>query len=329
MQDVTDKFIDFLVQKLKKELVEKQKETNIDVFSFLEGHLEEIRDKVAYLLYSDIRSIDTNYEEDPNPLINKKLEDQPIYERGKTKGKIQTEDLWYRSLGPFSKKNLEKLSEAKVGFAGVGASNQPAALILARVGLQKFVLVDDDVFESSNANRQPCCYSSTLGKFKTDATKAVIEDINSQASIKTFNERIDENNVDRFFDGVDYIFDGVDTPQDRLILNKFVRKHGIPLFHSGSSGHEGIYTVFMPDDPVYYEGAYLGWKPKIPYRRGINPTVISMIAAHKTNDFLKLISGNESGIIRFPHVLSVNALRRQPCIVRNMYNMYNPWEVKT
>ncbi len=122
---------------------------------------------------------------------------------------------------------------AVVGLGGVGGS---AVEALARMGVGRFVLVDNDVVESTNVNRQIVALTSTIGQYKTQALKARVLDINPSAVVTTHEVFYTEGA--ELFSGVDYIVDCIDTVTSKVALIKAALSAGIPIISSMGTGNK-------------------------------------------------------------------------------------------
>ena len=141
-----------------------------------------------------------------------------------------------------SPKVFEKLKNAKVAIAGLGGLGSHGAISLARVGVGKLKLVDFDIVEPSNLNRQ--FYNiSQIGMKKTDALKENILNAVNLTEIETENIFIDEENISRVFSGFDAVMEAFDNP---YIKTMFVEKM-ISLFPNtfiaAASGIAGIHST--------------------------------------------------------------------------------------
>lgn len=111
----------------------------------------------------------------------------------------------------------EKLKNSLVAVAGLGGLGSNIAVMLARLGVGKLFLVDFDVVEPSNLNRQSY-YISDLGKFKTDAIKSQIENINPYIDVCVQNVKVDENNVCELFFEYDIVCEAFDNAESKAML---------------------------------------------------------------------------------------------------------------
>lgn len=137
-----------------------------------------------------------------------------------------------------------KLLKGKVLLVGAGGLGSPCAQYLAAAGVGTIGLIDHDVVEVSNLQRQVIHGMSSLGKKKVDSAKARMLDINPNITIDTYNEMLDESNVDDLFSRYDVIVDGCDNFQTRYLINDACVKHKRPNVHGAVFRFEGYVTVF-------------------------------------------------------------------------------------
>ncbi|MCX8065977.1 MAG: sulfur carrier protein ThiS adenylyltransferase ThiF [Candidatus Hydrogenedentes bacterium] len=135
----------------------------------------------------------------------------------------------------------EKLKKASVGIAGLGGLGSNVAISLARVGIGKLILVDFDVVEPSNLNRQQYGIKH-IGMLKTEAIKEILFEINPYVNIITFTEVIDENNIQRLFSEADILVEAFDSPEGKKMLIETFHKYfpSRPLI--SASGLAGFYS---------------------------------------------------------------------------------------
>lgn len=118
----------------------------------------------------------------------------------------------------------EKVKKSTIGIAGLGGLGSTVAIALARIGIGKLVLVDFDVVEPSNLNRQQ--YSiEHIGMYKTDAIKAVIQEINPYVEIETYREKINQDNIKVLFKGVHILVEAFDTAEGKRMLIEYFHKY--------------------------------------------------------------------------------------------------------
>jgi sulfur-carrier protein adenylyltransferase/sulfurtransferase len=140
-----------------------------------------------------------------------------------------------------------KLLDSSVLLIGAGGLGSPAALYLAAAGVGRLGIVDDDVVDESNLQRQVLHSTSRLGELKARSAKRTLEELNPDVDVVTIEERITSENVDAIFEqGWDVIIDGADNFPTRYLLNDAAVWHGIPIVHGSIFRFEGQATVFKP-----------------------------------------------------------------------------------
>ena len=140
-----------------------------------------------------------------------------------------------------------KLLNARILLIGAGGLGSPASLYLAAAGVGTLGIVDDDVVDDSNLQRQIAHTTARVGVPKVDSARETLEALNPDVDVKTFEERLTSENVDRILDdGWDLIVDGADNFPTRYLVNDASVWHGIPVVHGSIYRFEGQVTVFRP-----------------------------------------------------------------------------------
>lgn len=134
---------------------------------------------------------------------------------------------------------LENLRNATVMVLGVGGVGSHCIEALARSGVGKLILVDNDRVSKTNINRQSIAYHSTIGEYKTKLMKDRIWDINPAADVITYEKFILPENLHEIFSGkVDYIVDAIDTVTAKLALVVYAKEHEIPIISCMGTGNK-------------------------------------------------------------------------------------------
>lgn len=144
---------------------------------------------------------------------------------------------------------LKKLRSAKVVVFGIGGVGCYVVEALARAGIGEFLLVDGDVFEESNLNRQLYALRSTLGRDKVEVAKERILDINPEAQVmtkKVFYLPNTENEVD--LQGFDYIVDAIDTVTAKVRIIERAKAQNVPIISAMGAGNKLDATAFSVTD---------------------------------------------------------------------------------
>ena len=147
----------------------------------------------------------------------------------------------------------EKLLASRVLIIGMGGLGSPVAMYLAAAGIGHLVLVDDDVVELSNLQRQIIHSTNDIGLSKVESAKQTIQDLNSEIKITTFAERLDDKNLAEEVTAADIVIDGTDNFTSRFALNAQCVKSSTPLISGAAIRMEGQVSVFnkTPTSPCY------------------------------------------------------------------------------
>ena len=134
---------------------------------------------------------------------------------------------------------IEKLNNAKVCIFGIGGVGGYVCEALARAGIGKFVLVDNDTVNITNLNRQIIATHKTIGKYKVDVMKDRILDINPNAIVEVHKcFYLPENEADFDFKSYDYIIDAIDTVTAKISLIVNAKNNNIPIISSMGTGNK-------------------------------------------------------------------------------------------
>jgi len=134
--------------------------------------------------------------------------------------------------------------DAEVLLLGAGGLGSPAAFYLAAAGVGSLRLVDDDLVERSNLQRQVLHTDARIGSPKVASAAATLSALNPRTRIEPVRERADSANVERLLDGVDVVIDGADNFPARYLLNDACVKLGKPLVYGAVHRFEGQASVF-------------------------------------------------------------------------------------
>jgi molybdopterin/thiamine biosynthesis adenylyltransferase/rhodanese-related sulfurtransferase len=141
----------------------------------------------------------------------------------------------------------QRLLDARVLLVGAGGLGSPASLYLGAAGVGTLGIVDADVVDESNLQRQIVHSTERLGEPKVLSAKRTVEALNPDVEVVPFEERLTSENVERILaDGWDVIVDGADNFPTRYLVNDASVWHGIPVVHGSIFRFEGQVTVFSP-----------------------------------------------------------------------------------
>jgi molybdopterin/thiamine biosynthesis adenylyltransferase/rhodanese-related sulfurtransferase len=188
-----------------------------------------------------------------------------------------------------------KLLASKVLLIGAGGLGSPAALYLAAAGVGTLGIIDADVVDDSNLQRQIIHTTERIGQNKADSARIAIAALNPDIDVKTYIERLDETNVKQLAEEYDVIVDGTDNFPTRYILNDAAVMANKPVVHGSVFRFEGQLTVFKPYEGPCYRCLY----PEPPPAAlapscaeagviGVLPGIIGLLQATET---IKLLLG--------------------------------------
>ncbi len=148
----------------------------------------------------------------------------------------------------FGETGQRKLKKASVLVAGSGGLGFPVSSYLVSSGIGKMKIVDNDVVELSNLNRQLLHWDKDIGRRKIDSAYEKLTQMNPEVEVETVDEVITEINVFDLVEGVDAVIDAMDNFTTRYILNKAVLERRIPFFHGGVYELTGQAATILPGE---------------------------------------------------------------------------------
>ncbi len=143
-----------------------------------------------------------------------------------------------------------KLLSSRVLLIGAGGLGSPAAFYLAAAGVGTLGIVDDDIVDRSNLQRQILHTDERVGTAKVESARATLVALNPAIRVDTYEERLTAANVERLFSGYDLVIDGSDNFATRYLVNDACVKLGLPNVHGSIFRFEGQLSVFWPADPA-------------------------------------------------------------------------------
>ncbi len=162
-------------------------------------------------------------------------------------------DMITRQTTIINESNQEKLKKTHITIVGCGGLGGIIIELLVRAGSENLTIIDEDVYDTTNLNRQIRSNTDTIGKVKSEITKENALKINPDINITSKNVKITENNIKEVLDDPDLIIDAVDNVLTRVLLSRESKKLKIPFIHGAVDKTTGQLTVFMPESPSYEE----------------------------------------------------------------------------
>jgi sulfur-carrier protein adenylyltransferase/sulfurtransferase len=188
-----------------------------------------------------------------------------------------------------------KLLASKALLIGAGGLGSPAALYLAAAGVGTIGLVDFDIVDLSNLQRQIVHTTERIGERKVESARIAINALNPDVKVIEHEEMLVASNVERIIAGYDVILDGTDTFETRYILNDAAVAAGIPVIHASVFRFEGQLTTFIPYEGPCYRCLYPTPPPpelapgcSVAGVLGVVPGIFGLL---QTNEALKVLLG--------------------------------------
>ena len=202
---------------------------------------------------------------------------------------LKEEDLLKRNV----KGIFEKLKKAKVCILGLGGLGSNVAVLLARSGIGYLKLVDFDIVEASNLNRQQYRISH-IGLKKTEAMKTIIKEINPFVEVETLDIKVDRKNIYSIIGDIEIVVEAFDSAETKAmtIEELLINKNKIVVSASGMAGlgsANEIVTKKIKDNFYLVGDNYSDYEEY----SGIMSTRVILCAAHQANMVLRLILGEK------------------------------------
>ena len=201
-------------------------------------------------------------------------------------------DRYKRQMMLFGEEGQERLKKAHIFIAGAGGLGSPISIYLAVAGVGTITIVDMDVVDQTNLNRQILHYDRDVGKKKTASAEEKLRALNPDITVNAIDVKIEDSNAANLIGKADGIVDAMDNYPTRYLLNDIAIAKDIPLFHGGIRGFYGQATTIIPGVTPCLKCIF----PKAPPREvfpvvGVTPGIIGTIQATEVIKYL-LGSGN-------------------------------------
>ena len=183
----------------------------------------------------------------------------------------------------------KKLLSSKVLICGCGGLGSGVISSLASVGIGTIGLVDDDVVEISNLNRQFIHKLENIGKFKVDSAKEWINSYNPDIKTEVHQIRLDESNYD-FLKAYDVVIDCFDTFESKFLINEACNKSGKILIHGGVTEFFGQVATIIPDKTACLRCLF----PDLEFSsvlKGVISPAVNTVASIQAMEAIKVILG--------------------------------------
>lgn len=249
----------------------------------------------------DIYSLREKYKKEADLIIlngfpikeNKEVKDRDrlvFIKKGESYSKDELENLM---MSRHTSGVHEKVKKAKVTICGVGGLGSNIAISLARIGVGKIKIIDFDIVEPSNLNRQQY-FIEDIGEYKVEALKKTLERINPFIEVDALIEKIDKNNIEKLLKEEDIVVEAFDEPENKAMLTNFILKQkNIKLICS--SGMAGYYSSNKIKTKKLMDKVYLcgDFEKEAKEGDGLMAPRVSICANHMANMALRIILGED------------------------------------
>jgi adenylyltransferase/sulfurtransferase len=196
-------------------------------------------------------------------------------------------ERYKRQIMSFGEEGQERLKKSHIFIAGAGGLGSPVSIYLAVAGVGTITIVDMDVVDQTNLNRQILHFDRDIGRKKTASAEEKLQELNPDITINAIDVKIDESNAAKIIGRADGIVDAMDNYPTRYLLNDVAIAKQIPLFHGGIRGFYGQATTIIPGTTPCLKCIF----PKAPPSEvfpvvGVTPGIIGMVQATEVLKYL-------------------------------------------
>jgi len=202
-------------------------------------------------------------------------------------------DRYDRNIGTIGVEGQLKLLRSCIGVCGLGGLGGLVVELLARFGVGRLILVDGDVFEENNLNRQILCSEADLGRPKAELAAERVAAVNSSLAVTVHHRFVGLNDIPEVFSGSDLVIDALDNVSSRLALEDGCARLGIPLVHGAIAGNSGQIMTIFPGDLGLKAFYTTGEERGVEILEGNPPTTPALVASLQVQEAVKVICGGE------------------------------------
>jgi len=263
--------------------------------------MQELESEIPHLIHAKSRWV-----KDPAGREIRILEDQHALsisgECGRGVPEVYREALglgiyphrYLRNRDVISPEEQLKLAESGVAVVGAGGLGGTVIQLLGRIGIGRLTVVDCDVFDETNLNRQVFCTREWVGRPKALAVQEQMKAINPAVEVHAHILRLDSANGPEILAGCRVIVDALDNVKDRLTLEALAKSLGVPFVHGALAGFEGQLMTVFPEDPglkqIYGSGDESGSSANRPeFLLGVPSITPSIVATLEAMEVLKIL----------------------------------------
>ena len=225
-------------------------------------------------------------------------------------------ERYKRQMMLFGEEGQERLKKAHIFIAGAGGLGSPVSIYLTVAGVGTITIIDMDVVDGTNLNRQILHYDRDIGRKKTASAEEKLQELNPDIIINAIDVMIDASNVKKLVGNSDGIVDAMDNYQTRYQLNDVAIAKQIPFFHGGIRGFYGQVTTIIPGTTPCLKCIF----PKAPPTEefpvvGVTAGIIGTI---QSNEVIKYLTGTGDLLANRLFIWDgIQAHAEEICIERN------------
>jgi molybdopterin/thiamine biosynthesis adenylyltransferase len=241
----------------------------------------EVEDGIKVIALDRVRALASEFGVSPREVELTALETRILPRR------------YLRSFGTVGWEGQIKLLRSTVAVVGLGGLGGSVVEALARMGVGRLIVVDDDAFVDHNLNRQILGAEEGLGLLKAEVAQDRVARINAAVEVVAYSEKATSENLPRLLEGAEVVVDALDRLPSRLVLQEVAQKMGIPMVHGAIAGYLGqVMTIFPGDEglrALYGEGSVP--QQGIEVELGCPAATPMMVAAWQVQEVMKILLG--------------------------------------
>ncbi len=222
-------------------------------------------------------------------------------------------------LEEIGEEGQKRLLKSKVLIIGAGGLGSPAALYLAAAGVGTIGIVDGDVVDYSNLQRQILHSTADVGRAKVESAKESLAAINPDVQIKTYHEFVTEDTIGKIIEAYDFVIDATDNFETKFLINDACVRLEKAFCHGGLQKTKGQLMTYIPGAPCYRCVFQEPPGDAVPAGTGIIGAVCGVIGSAQALEAIKYLLGK--GDLLTGRLLTFDAMRMQSHIIKLPKNL--------
>ncbi len=215
------------------------------------------------------------------------------------------------ALRDFDEEAIESIMNTQICMVGAGGLGSAALRLIAAIGFGKISIIDNDIVELSNIQRQTLFNTDDLGKNKAEAASLNLTRMNPEVEIKSVVSEIDEDNAVKLIRGADIIIDGLDSFKARRSVNTASVNLKIPYIFAGAVEYYGNLSTFIPRATGCLH-CMLGDAKDNPEltcaKIGVSPTLLSIVGAIEVREAVLIATNRKPKLFRQLMTVDIDSL---------------------